>query len=145
MSSHLQTVRKAFELDDATFKSIVLGFRSEYESGLKTASASGLATMIPSYVTTLPTGKETGTYLALDLGGSTLRVCAVELSGSNKVNVTEVRRQIAPNDPMRTTDAITFFDWIADTVTELLQKIGRDNSHNEDTLSLGVCWSFPVE
>lgn len=34
-------------------------------------------TMIPSYVTDVPTGKETGTYLALDLGGTNLRVCSI--------------------------------------------------------------------
>lgn len=50
--------------------------------------------MISSYVTRLPTGEETGTFLALDLGGSTLRACAVDLLGNGQVNVTEVRRLI---------------------------------------------------
>ncbi|KAI8084275.1 uncharacterized protein B0P05DRAFT_466758 [Gilbertella persicaria] len=145
MSSSLEEIKSIFELTNDTFKSIVNGFKAEYESGLKTASASGLATMIPSYVTNLPSGKETGTYLALDLGGSTLRVCAVELLGDCKTKVTEIRRQIAPNDPLRTSGATAFFDWIVDAVAELLKKIGYDTVHSEGPVSMGVCWSFPVD
>jgi hexokinase len=145
MSDPLQSIRDAFSLNHDTFKSIVDGFKAEYIGGLNTASATGLATMIPSYVTTLPTGKEKGTYLALDLGGSTLRVCAVELLGDCHVKVTEIRRHIAPNDPLRTSGATAFFDWIVDTIAELIEKIGYDTVHADGPLSLGVCWSFPVE
>ncbi|CAO3611132.1 unnamed protein product [Mucor hiemalis] len=145
MSDPLLTIRKAFDLNHDTFKAIVDGFKAEYESGLNTASAAGLATMIPSYVTTLPTGKEEGTYLALDLGGSTLRVSAVELLGDCNVKVTEIRRHIAPNDPLRTSGATTFFDWIVDAIAELIVKIGYDTVHADGPLSLGVCWSFPVD
>lgn len=146
MSDPLSSIRQEFDLNQDTFKAIVEGFKSEYKSGLNTASASGLATMIPSYVTTLPTGKEKGTYLALDLGGSTLRVCAVELFGDcTPVKVTEIRRHIAPNDPLRTSGATSFFDWIVDAIAELIEKIDYDTVHADGPLSLGVCWSFPVE
>jgi hexokinase len=37
--------------------------------------------MLPSYNSQLPTGHESGQYLALDVGGSTLRVALVELKG----------------------------------------------------------------
>ncbi|KAI9345737.1 hypothetical protein BD770DRAFT_413947 [Pilaira anomala] len=145
MSDPLNSIRQVFDLNQDKFKAIVEGFKSEYQSGLNTASASGLATMIPSFVTTLPTGKERGTYLALDLGGSTLRVSAVELLGNCNVKVTEIRRHIAPHDPLRTSGAITFFDWIADAIAELIKKIDHDTKHTEDPLSLGVCWSFPID
>ncbi|CEP18118.1 hypothetical protein [Parasitella parasitica] len=145
MTDPLLSIRQEFDLSQATFKSIVQGFQAEYNSGLNTASATGLATMIPSYVTTLPTGREKGTYLALDLGGSTLRVCAVELLGDCQVAVTEVRRHIAPSDPLRTSGATAFFDWIVDAIAELIDKIGYDTVHADGPLSLGVCWSFPVD
>jgi hexokinase len=138
----LEEIHQVFDLNQSTFKSIVDGFKAEYASGLETASASGLATMIPSYVVSLPTGEERGTYLSLDLGGSTLRVCAVELLGNSRTKLTEVRRHIAPNDPLRSSGAVAFFDWIADTIVELIQKVGLSIY---DPLSLGVCWSFPVE
>ncbi|KAL7313455.1 hypothetical protein PS15m_007202 [Mucor circinelloides] len=145
MTDPLISIRQEFDLNQQVFKAIVDGFKAEYESGLSTASASGLATMIPSYVTTLPTGKEKGTYLALDLGGSTLRVCAVELLGNCQVTVTEVRRHIAPNDPLRTSGATAFFDWIVEAIAELIEKIGYNDVHADGPLSLGVCWSFPVD
>lgn len=93
-SSRLALIRHEFELSLDVFKGIVQGFRDDCEQGLRTVSVSGLATMISSYVTRLPTGEETGTFLALDLGGSTLRACAVDLLGNGQVNVTEVRRLI---------------------------------------------------
>lgn len=40
--------------------------------------------MIPSYVQHIPSGSEKGTYLALDLGGTNLRVCEVTLLGDHK-------------------------------------------------------------
>ncbi|CEG68604.1 hypothetical protein RMATCC62417_04833 [Rhizopus microsporus] len=136
----MESVYKEFELSQETFKAIVQGFISEYNHGLNTASASGLATMIPSYVTCLPTGQETGTFLSLDLGGSTLRVCAVELLGQSKVKVTQIRQTIAPNDPIRTSEATEFFDWIALAVAQLVHKLGSSKP-----LSMGVCWSFPID
>lgn len=136
----MDSVHKEFELSQETFKAIVQGFMSEYNHGLNTASASGLATMIPSYVTRLPTGQETGTFLSLDLGGSTLRVCAVELLGQSKVKVTQIRQTIAPNDPIRTSEATEFFDWIALAVAQLVHTLGSSKP-----LSMGVCWSFPIE
>ncbi|KAI8979542.1 hypothetical protein BDF20DRAFT_974593 [Mycotypha africana] len=143
----MESIRKEFALDQPTFKAIVDGFKSEYAMGLNTASASGLATMIPSYVTALPTGDEKGTYLALDLGGSTLRVCAVELRQAKRSNVkvTELKRHIAPNDPLRTSGAVAFFDWIVDAIDELLTMISAAASSTSEPLSLGVCWSFPID
>ncbi|KAI8388305.1 uncharacterized protein BYT42DRAFT_491840 [Radiomyces spectabilis] len=140
MADALQDIQNAFALEPHQFQAIVQGFKSELNSGLATMSASGLATMIPSYVTKLPTGRETGTYLALDLGGSTLRVCAVELLGHGQVTVTEVKRSIAVKDPLRTGTAEAFFDWIVDTVHELVQKINV-----QTPLVMGVCWSFPLD
>lgn len=40
--------------------------------------------MIPSYLTRLPTGSESGEYLAVDLGGSVFRTMRVVLKGGLK-------------------------------------------------------------
>ncbi|ORX61688.1 actin-like ATPase domain-containing protein [Hesseltinella vesiculosa] len=138
----LTSIQTAFNIDQDQFKAIVDGFNEEYTTGLNTAEAKGLATMIPSFVTRLPTGQEQGTYLALDLGGSTLRVCAVELLGKGKVNVDEVKRTIGMTDPLRTGQVEPFFDWMADTVAMLLEKQHLDPAK---PLSMGVSWSFPVD
>lgn len=47
--------------------------------------------MLPAYVFGWPSGKETGSYLAVDLGGTNLRVCLVELEGDGKFEVTQTK------------------------------------------------------
>ena len=146
----LLSITNEFDLDSDTFKAIVDGFKEECERGLNTTSASGLATMIPSYVTRMPTGDEKGTFLALDLGGSNLRVSAVELLGEGQAEVLrEIRRTVS--DAQRTGSSNYFFDWIADAVGELLdnlpphhQDIFGSSSTNQP-VAMGVCWSFPLE
>ncbi|KAI9320087.1 hypothetical protein BX666DRAFT_2018157 [Dichotomocladium elegans] len=134
-------IHHCFSLTPDHFKAIVHGFKQECKDGLSTPSAIGLATMIPSYVTRLPTGNETGTYLALDLGGSTLRVSAVRLLGHGQVQVTEVRKLVSSS--LRTSTADAFFDWIADNTSELLAQIPPQEE--DRPVAMGVCWSFPLD
>ena len=142
----LLAIANEFDINANKFKAIVDGFKAECEHGLNSDSASGLPTMIPSFVTRLPTGQERGTFLSLDLGGSNLRVSAVNLLGDSQVNVvTEVRRTVS--DTLRTGSSIDFFDWIADAVNVLLVDISsrQGDVSNEQPMSMGVCWSFPLE
>lgn len=46
--------------------------------------------MIPTFVFGWPTGNEIGDYLALDLGGTNLRVCLVTVQGGGKFGLTHV-------------------------------------------------------
>ncbi|CAO3643752.1 unnamed protein product [Cunninghamella blakesleeana] len=104
--------------------------------------------MIPSFVTSLPTGNETGTFLSLDLGGTNLRISAVQLLGDGHVKVLEVKH--CPSIELKTGSGDIFFDWIADAVEELITVKARhlfkpDQVNGNETLYLGVCWSFPVD
>jgi hexokinase len=47
--------------------------------------------MLPTFVIGFPTGKEKGAYLAVDLGGTNLRVCHVELEGDGKFEITQTK------------------------------------------------------
>ncbi len=51
---------------------------SEMDLGLQSVGTSSLL-MIPTHLTAAPTGRETGSYLALDLGGTNFRVLKVAL------------------------------------------------------------------
>ncbi|CAO3595805.1 unnamed protein product [Absidia cylindrospora] len=139
----LAEITNTFELTQDQFQGIVTGFKQEYEQGLNTAEAKGLATIIPLYVTRLPTGQEKGTFLALDLGGSTLRVCAVQLLGDGQVQVDEIKRSIAMTDPLRTGETTAFFDWMVDAIDSLIKEYKIDVGVS-DPLAMGVSWSFPV-
>ncbi|KAI8578721.1 hypothetical protein K450DRAFT_175923 [Umbelopsis ramanniana AG] len=143
----LDQLRSTFALSKDKLAPIVDGFNAETKHGLKTPSK-GLATMIPSFVTALPTGNETGTYMALDLGGTNLRVSAVRLLGNGQVEVLEVKK-VATNE-LKNGPCDPFFDWMAEAVKELVTVKAKHlfkpaQVNGTETLSLGVCWSFPVD
>ncbi|KAI9318669.1 hypothetical protein BX666DRAFT_1930419 [Dichotomocladium elegans] len=150
--SPLDRITDAFSITADKFESIVQGFKAECDHGLRTASATGLASMIPSFVTRMPTGQETGTCLSLDLGGSNLRVSLVQLLGQGKSRVTEVRREITPE--WKTSSVDTFFDRITEAIHELIGGMGNQASEANAATSrqrrrrrpmpMGVCWSFPL-
>ncbi|KAI9319005.1 hypothetical protein BX666DRAFT_2025351 [Dichotomocladium elegans] len=142
-----ETLAREFSLTKESLAPIVNGFVNEYKHGLRTPSK-GLATMIPSFVTKLPLGTEQGSFLSLDLGGTNLRISAVELKGNGAVEVLEVKR--CPDMTLKTGSGARFFDWIAEAVQELITVKARHlfsdaQVQGRETLSLGVCWSFPID
>jgi hexokinase len=136
-----------FVLNKIKLEPIVKGFVNELNLGLTTPSTE-LATMIPSFVTKLPTGNETGTFLSLDMGGTNLRISAVELKGHGEVQVLELKR-VATKE-LKTGEGSVFFDWIADTMNELVHIKAKhlftaEQLSGKEALALGICWSFPVQ
>ncbi|KAG2200294.1 hypothetical protein INT47_000287 [Mucor saturninus] len=135
-----------FSIKKKNLDPIVKGFINELNTGLITPSTK-IATMIPSFVTKLPTGNETGTFLSLDMGGTNLRISAVELKGQGQVQVLELKR--VASKELKTGEGSVFFDWIADAMEELVHKKAKhlfdtDQLQGIEPLALGICWSFPV-
>lgn len=96
--------------------------------------------MIPSFVTGRPTGEEKGKYLALDLGGTNLRVCEFELKGNGEFSVHQQKYVVA--EELKTGDMRRLCDFIADCVDNFITEYGTH--HIEDKLQLGFTFSFPV-
>lgn len=96
--------------------------------------------MIPSFVQGRPTGKETGKYLALDLGGTNLRVCEVNLLGDSKVTIHQ--QKFVVSTELKTGDMRHLCDYIADCVDSFLTENGSDKYDSD--LQLGFTFSFPV-
>ena len=69
-------MRSDFEVNTEKLKLITDHMLSEMDSGLASTGGSSLL-MIPTHLTSVPTGQETGSYLALDLGGTNFRVLKV--------------------------------------------------------------------
>ena len=102
--------------------------------------------MLPSYNDQLPTGDERGTYLALDVGGSTFRVALVELLGGQKEEANRIGtiRSFKINQPVKALKGRLFFDWMASRIEETLS--GKVEGHGSGApLSMGLAWSFPIE
>ncbi|KAI1498784.1 hypothetical protein F5X99DRAFT_420359 [Biscogniauxia marginata] len=120
-------------------------FSSDLKSQFRERLHTHAECMLPSFNHLLPTGKEKGQYLALDVGGSTLRVALVELRGREvSERESEIVRiisfKITPE--IKRLEGMAFFDWMASRVHEVIR---QDGSHSQDPIPMGLAWSFPVE
>ncbi|KAI0506041.1 hexokinase-1 [Xylaria bambusicola] len=102
--------------------------------------------MLPSFNHLLPTGKEVGQYLALDVGGSTLRVALVALRGrETRGRECEIVRMISfkITPEIKRLEGMAFFDWMAMRIHEVIHK--DEIAKTQDPIPMGLAWSFPVE
>lgn len=107
--------------------------------------------MLPSYNHLLPTGRESGQYLALDVGGSTLRVALVELraveEGVRERPETEIVRMMTfkIDHEIKNLEGMAFFDWMAERILGTIsQGLKQDHSPTRP-LAMSLAWSFPIE
>ncbi|OAQ78662.1 hexokinase-1 [Purpureocillium lilacinum] len=125
----------------------------QLSAGLKTQFFERLQTdmecMLPSYSHQLPTGGEAGQYLALDVGGSTLRVALVELRGreaeEGKQSEIVSMRNFKIGKPIKDLEGMAFFDWMGERIQEVVSA-GLNRGHSlEKPLPVALAWSFPIE
>ena len=88
----LNEVIAAMELDSDQLKEIAQAYRQDMVRGLKGEEDSTLQ-MLNSYIG-LPSGDEQGYYLALDLGGTNVRVLLIRLDGGSRYE--EVKKLVRP-------------------------------------------------
>ncbi|KAL4933631.1 putative hexokinase [Aspergillus undulatus] len=114
--------------------------RGQFRTGLESSPVC----MLPSYNIALPSGLETGTFLALDVGGSTMRVALIELRGQGKMEVLRVSSSPIDNE-VKLLEGTLFFDWMAGKIEEMLRDVGTYYGREDAPLSMGLSWSFPIE
>ena len=118
--------------------------RRQYRAKLKESSEC----MLPSYNHESPTGTEQGNYLALDVGGSTLRVAIVQLKGRYRAEeaMSIGKMHVSPIDKaVRSLPGPMFFDWMAQRVEAMLREAGHGTEPTHRPMPLGLTWSFPIE
>lgn len=76
----------------------------------------------------LPTGQETGQYIVIDMGGTNLRICDVELTAPNSGYELTQTRHTLPRDLLIGTGE-QLWHYIADRLCELLDEHGK-NKHD---------------
>jgi len=114
----------------------------------RTALRSNPACMLPSYNHQLPTGRERGQFLALDVGGSTLRVALVELRGQEaKGPVSRILQMdsFKIDGAAKSLRGMRFFEWMAEKMLQTVSKVGSQGRNPDEPLLVGMAWSFPVE
>jgi len=95
---------------------------------------------IPSFVSNRPSGKELGSFLALDLGGTNFRVCEVLLEGQGRVRTRS--KKYALTEDLKTAHGDKLFDFFAECVATFL--VDHNLPHEIET-TLGFTFSFPVQ
>lgn len=125
-------------------KELSLKLKAQFKEGL----LHNPACMLPSYNHQLPNRSERGQYLALDVGGSTLRIALVELRGRDaqgsesrilRLESFKIEREV------KNLEGMAFFDWMARKIVDTVSKALGSETTSEKPLLMGLAWSFPIE
>lgn len=128
----------------------LLSISRKLQSQLKEALTSSAPCMLPSHQYHLPSGKEEGSYLALEVGGTNLQVALVELRGQD-VTHERLRVRRMESSPIeasqRESSGVAFFDWMARKIKDMLDGDAdiHDHLQSPKPLRMGIAWSFPLE
>ncbi|XP_069756963.1 hexokinase-1-like isoform X2 [Narcine bancroftii] len=114
--------------------------RSEMERGLKEETHRNASVkMLPTFINRFPDGTERGKFLALDLGGTNLRVLLLVIHrGVKRSTQIYQKSYLIPLEIMQGTGE-ELFDYIVECIDEFLQYMGVQYAR----LSMGFTFSFP--
>ncbi|KAF2204114.1 putative hexokinase HXK1 [Delitschia confertaspora ATCC 74209] len=137
----LSKLDQEFWVPTEKLHSIVEHFIEEMEEGLSTGEP---IPMNITWVHSLPTGDEKGTFLALDLGGTNLRVCKIDLQGNGgKHSIDQAKYKLPPE--LKTGNANELWNHVADALAQFMEekKLGAEY-HERNPVPLGFTFSYPA-
>jgi hexokinase len=145
LEHELSVLDEQFWVSGERLKKVVERFREELDEGL---SKNGQNIPMNLAWTGLPTGKERGTILTLDLGGTNLRVCKVVLHGDEKgakeKSELDQERYKLPEE-MKTGDAEGLWNFIAGKLAMFVKDRSLDKKFSiEKPMPLGFTFSYPA-
>ncbi|EPE26462.1 Actin-like ATPase [Glarea lozoyensis ATCC 20868] len=145
LSQKAESIASEFVFSDDDVRKCSKQFIFELDKGLK--SVVPTVCQIPTYVTKVARGTEKGVSLAVDLGGTNLRVCSVELNGDTTLTAKHAKKVIPPGIMTAATGA-ELFHLIAHEIDQFLQLHHRDAleklRQSKDVLPLGFTFSYPA-
>ena len=156
---------KRFAIDDDKLCKLTRQLSSTYTHLALNSSQQFLATP----VTRLPSGQERGEFLAIDLGGTNLRVAFVSLlgqspdeqksyqngesgtpvpSGDDQTAENVISRKFEKSWPigahLKADNAEDLFAWLGDCLAEVIRDRLRDGDYTFTDIPLGITFSFPM-
>ncbi|KAK1768448.1 hexokinase-domain-containing protein [Phialemonium atrogriseum] len=135
----IQHLEKLLTVDTAKLKEITDHFVSELTKGLSIEG--GSIPMNPTWVMSFPTGYETGTFLALDMGGTNLRVCQITLT-DQKSEFDIIQSKYRMPEELKTGDAEELWEYIAECLHQFIET--HHGTSKLDKLPLGFTFSYPA-
>lgn len=143
---------KPLVIDDPTLDRLAYRFSITYRQ----LAASSFDQFFPTAVTRLPTGQETGNYLAVYLGLYYLHVAFIDLLGqpaakqNNSIEKQPVRRTLEKAWPLgehlRKDSAPELFAWIGDCIAEVVADSLTSPSVQDAPaeITMGISFCFPL-
>jgi hexokinase len=99
-----------------------------------------LQPMNPTWVMGFPDGNETGTFLALDMGGTNLRVCEIELAEERgEFDITQSKYRLP--EELKTGKADELWEYVSDCVQQFIEYHHPDEELPK--IPLGFTFSYP--
>ncbi|KAH8602989.1 hexokinase-domain-containing protein [Bisporella sp. PMI_857] len=135
----INRLEELFTVDTAKLKSITDHFVSELIKGLSVEG--GSIPMNPTWCMSFPTGYETGTFLALDMGGTNLRVCEITLT-DEKSEFDIIQSKYRMPEELKTGEADELWEYIADCLQQFIETHHADEKI--DSMPLGFTFSYPA-
>ena len=145
LNSFLEEVHRQFQQQSQTEE--LLALSEKFQAELRQHMISSPQCMLPSFNYELPSGQEQGTYLAMEVGGSNLRMAMVELYGRSLGMRIRRTRCCSIDTAIRQLKEYEFFDWMAERIGDLLGEEAEPWGYSKGNtpIPMGVAWSFPIE
>lgn len=129
-----------FVLDRAKLSDVMIRFEHEIKKGLKKSThPSSEIKCFVTYVQNLPTGRERGKFLALDLGGTNFRVLLIHLKGEENYEFHSKIYAIPQKFMVGT--GVDLFEHIAECLADFIKEM----KIHDEVLPLGFTFSFPCQ
>ncbi|KAL5614377.1 uncharacterized protein BROUX77_000214 [Berkeleyomyces rouxiae] len=141
IQDEMKKLEETFVVDRAKLKKITDHFVNELAKGLSVQG--GSIPMNPTWVMNMPTGHETGTFLALDMGGTNLRVCQITLT-EQKSEFDIIQSKYRMPEELKTGNKEELWEYIADCLMQFVETHHGDVT-KLDKLALGFTFSYPAE
>ncbi|ROV97212.1 hypothetical protein VSDG_04727 [Cytospora chrysosperma] len=140
LAAEIKSLEEQLTIAPSKLKTITDHFVKELEKGLSVEG--GSIPMNPTWVMAFPDGYETGTYLALDMGGTNLRVCEITLT-EQKSEFDIIQSKYRMPEELKTGTSEELWEYIADCLQQFLETHHGDFSKME-ALPLGFTFSYPA-
>ncbi|KAK3174882.1 hypothetical protein OEA41_002128 [Lepraria neglecta] len=138
----IRYLERIFTVDQAKLKEVTKHFIKELEKGLSVEG--GSIPMNPTWVMGFPDGYETGSYLALDMGGTNLRVCEIILL-EEKGEFDIIQSKYRMPDELKTGESEELWEYIADCIQQFIEYHHEvEDLEKLDKIPLGFTFSFPA-
>ncbi|KAI0852632.1 hexokinase-7 [Daldinia vernicosa] len=165
MKSSVQDFLEPLSVDEAKAHALSLEFYRTFQNLSANSLNQFLPTPISESILRPTAGREKGRYLAIDIGGTNLRVGFIELLGNEKVvnggstngdletsngePTSNIRRLLEKSwpisDVLKNENADSLFRWIGACIARVVREGCREfNLPRDQELPMGVTFSFPM-